>query len=119
MGEYKSDWPVRNVPCSKQRFRDSILNTSRYFHVTEGLPPDCMHDILEGTLQFVIKELLRSLIAKKHISLEEVNQRIQLFAYDPCDGINKPSPISISSTDHSLRQSGSYMYCSVYMIIFV
>jgi len=40
--------------------RDSILNTSRYFHVTEGLPPDCMHDLLEDTLQYEVKEMLKS-----------------------------------------------------------
>ena len=35
--------------------RDSILNSSRYFHVTEGLPPDSMDDLLEGTLQYEVK----------------------------------------------------------------
>ena len=30
--------------------RDSILNTSKFFHVTEGLVPDIMHDVLEGCL---------------------------------------------------------------------
>ena len=29
---------------------DLILTKSRYFHVTEGLVPDTMHDVLEGTL---------------------------------------------------------------------
>lgn len=28
--------------------RSSILNTSKYFHVVDGMPPDIMHDILEG-----------------------------------------------------------------------
>jgi hypothetical protein len=28
--------------------RDSILNESVYFHVTEGIPPDIMHDFLKG-----------------------------------------------------------------------
>ena len=27
---------------------DSILNSSRYFHVVGGLPSDIMHDLLEG-----------------------------------------------------------------------
>ena len=35
--------------------RDSILNSSCYFHVTEGLPPDSMDDLLEGTLQYEVK----------------------------------------------------------------
>ena len=28
--------------------RDSILNQSQYFSVADGIPPDIMHDILEG-----------------------------------------------------------------------
>lgn len=86
--------------------RDSVLNQSRYFHVTEGLPPDCMHDLLEGTLQYEVKELFKSLTNRGLISLEQINSRIALFRYNSCDTVNKPSPISLSSTDHSLKQSG-------------
>ena len=28
----------------------SVLNRSRYFHVVDGLSPDIMHDVLEGSL---------------------------------------------------------------------
>ena len=86
--------------------RDSILNSSRYFHVTEGLPPDCMHDLLEGTLQYEVKEMLKSLTHRRIISLDDVNSRIALFPYCSCDAVNKPSPIVLSSADHSLKQTG-------------
>lgn len=36
---------------------DSVLNLSKYFHVTEGLCPDIMHDVLEGSLAYELKEL--------------------------------------------------------------
>ena len=35
---------------------DSILNSS---NVIDGLVPDVMHDILEGSLQYEVKELLK------------------------------------------------------------
>ena len=44
---------------------DSILNSSQFYHVTEGLPPDIMHDILEGALQYEVKELLKYLIDER------------------------------------------------------
>lgn len=94
--------------------KDSILTNSKYFHVTEGLAPDRMHDLLEGTLQYEVKELLKSLITRRIICLGDLNQRIEVFPYDTCDSINKPSPITnLSATDHSLRQSGiiHYMHC--------
>ena len=33
----------------------SILNWSRYFHVIEGLPGDAMRDVLEGLLEYEVK----------------------------------------------------------------
>lgn len=90
--------------------RDSILNRSRYFHVTDGLPPDCMHDILEGTMQYEIKEMLKALTQQGIISLQQINSRISLFSYSSCDMANKPSSVSLSSADHSLKQSGMYTH---------
>lgn len=31
-------------------WRDAVMNELQYFHVTEGLAPDVMHDLLEGVL---------------------------------------------------------------------
>ena len=31
--------------------RDSVLNRSTIFHVTEGVVMDAMHDVLEGSLE--------------------------------------------------------------------
>jgi hypothetical protein len=45
------------------------VNSSRYFHVTEGLVPDVMHDILEGVLPLELKELMRFLISEKVITI--------------------------------------------------
>ncbi len=90
--------------------RDSILNTSKYFHVTEGLAPDIMHDILEGSLQYELKELLKYFILERNsITLSLLNRKITSFRYGPIESRNKPVPISYSSltsSDHSLKQSG-------------
>lgn len=90
--------------------RDSILNTSRYFHVTEGLVPDVMHDVLEGALPLEVKELIKYLISKKTISLSELNKAVESFEYAGLDACNKPTPIALStlsSCDHSLKQTGT------------
>ena len=55
----------------------SILNQSRYFHVIEGLPGDAMHDVLEGSLLFEIKELLKHLISDRVISINSLNETIR------------------------------------------
>jgi hypothetical protein len=96
--------------------RDSILNTSRYFHVTEGLVPDIMHDVLEGCLAYEVKELLKYLISSSIITLSELNRIMASFPYTGSDSRNKPTPLSsttLSSSDHNLKQTGMYMYVHV------
>uniref|UniRef100_A0A1X7T9Z5 Uncharacterized protein n=1 Tax=Amphimedon queenslandica TaxID=400682 RepID=A0A1X7T9Z5_AMPQE len=92
--------------------RDSILNQSQFFHVTEGLAPDIMHDILEGALQYETKELLIYVTQERRlISLSFLNQQIESFPYGYCDSSNKPSIITLTSHDHSLKQSATQMWC--------
>ena len=80
--------------------RDSVLNTLEYFHVTEGLIPDIMHDCLEGSVQYGVKELL------KHLCLVCLPSMIQ---FSHSDVKNQPAPITtatLASADHALRQTG-------------
>ena len=51
--------------------KDSILNTLQYFHVTEGLVPDIMHDVLEGSAQMEVKGLIKYLINNGNITLQD------------------------------------------------
>lgn len=89
--------------------RSSILNTSRYYHVADGLPPNCMHDILEGVLSYKAKMLLMTFITKRHyFDLDVLNGRIRSFPF--CDAeSSKPTCISsatLCSSDKKLKQSG-------------
>jgi hypothetical protein len=86
-----------------------VLLLTRYFHVTEGLVPDVMHDVLEGVLPFELKELIRFFISEKVITLPELNHAISSFPYSFLDATNKPNIIEAStlrSSDHALKQTG-------------
>jgi len=77
--------------------RNSILNTSNYFHIVDGLAPDIMHDILEGSLQYDVKELLKYFIyVEKYFSLDLLNDRIHDFPYVLFDKVTKPATIAPS-----------------------
>lgn len=87
----------------------SILNDCCYFHVVDGLVPDVMHDLLEGTAQLSLRCLLRYIISdQKYLSLNTLNERILSFKYGHADIKNKPSEISKTSllSSDTLRQSG-------------
>ena len=107
-----ADWVV-HISTTYGLQRESILNSSKYFHVTEGLSPDIRHDILEGCLQYETKEVIKYLIQEqKLLSLDDLNSRIDNFLYCYADVTNKPMPIAatlLSSTDHSMKQSGQFI----------
>ncbi len=68
-------------------------------------------------MQYEIKELLKFVTGRGLISLVNINSRIQLFPFSSCDVKTKPGPITLSSADHSLRQSGEYMLLSITLLL--
>ena len=75
--------------------RDSILNSSKFFHVVDGLVPDVIHDILEGSLQYEVKELLKHFInTEKYFTLDELNKKISEFPYVLSDKATRPANCS-------------------------
>lgn len=97
------------------------LNILKYFHVCNfGLPPDVMHDLLEGYVPYTMKQMLNRLLNEKLFTLEHLNNIISHFNYGN-DMRNKPNVLTskvLSSEDHSLNQSGMYTYSyhtSVYL----
>ena len=70
---------------------------------------DIMHDVLEGVLQFEVKELLKYLIDNNYCTLRSINNKIASFPYDGSDITTKPTIISaehLRSSDNKLRQNG-------------
>lgn len=98
----------------------SLLNDSRYFHVIDGLPGDAMHDILEGVLPYVVKNILKVFIhEKKFFTLDELNNRVMLFDYGYYNDTNRPAAIKqqrLAANDNSLKQHGNN---SIYIISFL
>ena len=73
-----------------------------------------MHDILEGTLQYEVKELLKYLNV-----LETLNARIRIFPYVYPDKDNKPIPISLEtlkSNNHQLKQNGMFEHMQKFIL---
>jgi hypothetical protein len=74
----------------------SILNELSHFHVIGGLPPDFMHDILEGILPLVISKVIMYCIKSNFFSLKTLNNIIEIFNYGHREVIDKPCPIDYS-----------------------
>ena len=90
--------------------RNSILNEWTYFHV-DGLVPDIMHDVLEGCVPYMVKELVKISFLNIIITLQELNDHITMFPYSLIDDQNKATVIpsaTLNSSDHSVKQKGDY-----------
>lgn len=78
--------------------------------MVDGSPPDAMHDILEGVLQYEMKEMLKAFIKIQHyLTLDCLNSRITSFDFGYYNDKNKPTLISetkFASKDNTLRQNG-------------
>lgn len=64
------------------------------FDPTLHLPPDIMHDLLEGVLPFALRHIISSLIEQRLFSLHDLNKSMSEWLYDPHDIGSKPEPIS-------------------------
>jgi len=83
----------------------SPLNKLKYFHVCNfELPPDVMHNLLEGYVPYTMKLLLNQLINIEHITaFKQSDSSLQLWRK------NKPNCLTsreLLSEDHGLNQSG-------------
>lgn len=78
LGEIEKDQSLISVYGLK---KDSILNELKYFHITRGLPPDVMHDLLEGCVKKEITIVLKQLVSDSVITEKEVISKIRIFHY--------------------------------------
>ena len=89
-----SGWTRESTLAKRMALISNLVWQSRYFHVVGGLPPDAMHDILEGVLQYCVKLTLRVFVLeKKFFTADELNRRILMLDYGYQHDGNKPSTI--------------------------
>lgn len=88
---------------------ESALTAVHAFNVTDCLPPDVMHDCLEGVFVQTIQVVLAALIRDGEFTLAHLNSSICDFEYGENDSKNKPS--SISNPSNGIAGSASQKWC--------
>uniref|UniRef100_A0A1X7UBD0 C2H2-type domain-containing protein n=1 Tax=Amphimedon queenslandica TaxID=400682 RepID=A0A1X7UBD0_AMPQE len=96
-------------------FHNHISTTYGIFMSQMDLPaPDIMHDVLEGALEYELKELLKYVTMEMRLmSCDEHNNIIDGFPYGYTDSKNKASNISqksLLSIDHNLKQNATQIW---------
>jgi len=75
-----------------------LLNTLRFFHISDNYAVDIMHDLLEGVVQYELKLVFQYLVKEKLLSLESLSQRIQSFNYGFTERRNRPSGLKMDES---------------------
>ena len=90
------------------RYKSSFISGS--FHVVDGLPPDIMHDMLEGVVPLEMSLVLKSLIDKGYFTLDDLNHTLESWNYGPLDKADKPVLIA-NTFGESLKQNAGRTWC--------
>ncbi|XP_078495299.1 uncharacterized protein LOC144742535 [Ciona intestinalis] len=78
------------------------------FSPVTSLPPDIMHDCMEGVQQYFLQYLFRHLSSEKICSISELNEKLSCFPYGPTDYKNKPR----SLPGQVVRVNGKFSMCA-------
>lgn len=71
--------------------RSTILLELPYFDVTQQLPQDLMHVLLEGIFPLHIEQILRYIIDSSILTISQINSRLLAYPYAYFE--TKPSPL--------------------------
>lgn len=85
----------------------SCLSEVDSFDVTQGLPPDIMHDIFEGVIPFVMKRVIRCLITDNVFKLAQLNERLATFPFQGGDKSSRLPPLTRKSVFGKAMLKGS------------
>ncbi len=91
----------------------SALNAIDSFSVTDALPPDIMHDCLEGVFAATLQIVLEALVHDPEVplTLDDVNAAILNFKYGQNDASNRPPKITNSMLRNGLSGKATERWC--------
>ncbi len=87
----------------------SPLNSLKFYHVIDGLPPCLHHDLFEGQGPDLFERIVVIFVQQGYFTLEQFQLRVNDFPYMGSDKANKPALISIDKV--KLRFTQSITWC--------
>lgn len=105
----------RNVDLkdTKGIIRYCALNDLKYFHILDNFNVDVMHDLCEGVVPFLLKNVFRYCIDNDLFSGEDELRNHALF-YDYGTTNSKNIPSAIRFERHNLGQNASQLKCLIH-----
>lgn len=85
------------------------LNDLKYFHITENISVDILHDFYEGAMTFVMEKLFLYMSNQKIVKKDLIIQMVMSHDYGRLNRRNIPSKIALDKSN--LGQNGSQAKC--------
>jgi hypothetical protein len=89
------------------------------FDPIQCLPPDCMHDVLEGVIPVTLNAILKKLISTGVLTVDVINERMSRFTYNAYDRYNAPLILPRSFPKKGLVGTASQMLVLMRCLPFV
>ena len=117
---YSQHVELNNPPLTGIK-EDSCLNSLNFFHITDNVCGDVMHDVLEGVALLELKLMLRHFVYDEQLFTEDqLNSRIAGFDYGLNNMKSKPSAIiHLRTSENPIRQNASQMWCLLLFLPFL
>lgn len=90
--------------------QNCALNSIENFHAAKNYVQDCMHDIFEGVCAYDMPLICAELIARKFMTLQTLNHRVQTFNLG-CHGKTDKPPFIVSLDVDQLPFDASQSWC--------
>jgi len=71
----------------------SVFAALEYFDVTQGFPPDVMHDCMEGVIPVITGAIVKLMVMEKITTVTVFNKRLAAFIFKGAESKTKPEPL--------------------------
>ena len=73
--------------------RKCVLNELQAFHAVTSMPPDSLHDLMEGVIPQDLLGIIRILVDKSWFTLDQYNNALRSLKYSSQESSNKPQEV--------------------------
>ena len=111
------------TPGSKKRHDNGVkinscFNDLSYFNILNGLPPDLMHDLLEGVVRHNFASLMDFLTKDNIYDPKKLNHDLSIFKYGRLVGKNKV-PTNLFTVQSTYKISATHMWTLARIFIII
>ena len=111
-----------NAAANKPKYgvkKKCVFNELKEFHCVTSMPPDSLHDLMEGVIPQDLLGIIRILIEKSWFTLEQYNLALKNLKYSAQESSNKPQEVPSNSKVKKLpgKATSNWVHMRNFLVI--